>query len=70
MSAGTLLLLDTTVLIDALRNRRQRRGWLEMRVVAGNLLAVSAVTIAEVYAGLRVGEEAATRAQLANLDCT
>jgi predicted nucleic acid-binding protein len=68
MSAGALLLLDTTVLIDALRNRNQRRGWLEKRVVAGSVLAVSAVTIAELYAGLRSGEETATRAQLANLE--
>ncbi len=67
-TAGPLLMLDTTVLIDALRNRNQRRGWLEQRVVSGNVLAVSAVTIAEVHAGLRPGEEAATRAQLANLE--
>lgn len=68
MSVGALLLLDTTVLIDTLRNRNQRRGWLEKRVVSGSVLAVSAVTIAEVYAGLRPGEETATRAQLGNLE--
>jgi hypothetical protein len=67
-SSGALLLLDTTVLIDALRNRNQRRGWLEKRVVAGSVLAVSVVTIAEVYGGLRPGEEAATRGLLANFE--
>ncbi len=66
--SGSPLLLDTTVLIDALRNRNQRRGWLEKRVVSGNVLAVSVVTIAEVFGGLRPGEEAATRALLANFE--
>jgi hypothetical protein len=64
----SLLLLDTTVLIDALRNRNQRRAWLEQQVLSGKVLATSAISIAEVYGGLRPGEESATRRVLANLE--
>jgi len=66
--SGSLLLLDTTVVIDVLRNRNQRRAWLEQLVLSGRVLATSAISIAEVYAGLRPGEETATRRQLANLE--
>lgn len=62
------LLLDTTVLIDALRNRNQRRRLLAGLVASGMALATSTVNIAEVFAGLRPGEEQATRAFLAGLD--
>ena len=62
------LLLDTTVVIDILRNRNQRRAWVEQFVLAGGALAISVISIAEVYAGLRAGEEPATRALLANLE--
>jgi predicted nucleic acid-binding protein len=66
--SGSLLLLDSTVLIDALRNRNQRRTWLEQLVLSGKVLATSVISIAEVYGGLRPGEEAATRRHLANLE--
>jgi len=36
--------------------------------MSGKVLATSAISIAEVYAGLRPGEEMATRRQLANLE--
>jgi len=62
------LLLDTTVLIDVLRNRNQRRNLLAGLVVSGYALATSTMNIAEVFAGLRPGEEQATRAFLAGLD--
>jgi predicted nucleic acid-binding protein len=62
------LLLDTTVLIDTLRNRNQRRRLLASLVASGHVLATSTVNIAEVFAGLRPGEEQATRAFLAGLD--
>jgi predicted nucleic acid-binding protein len=66
--SGSLLLLDSTVVIDVLRNRNQRRAWLEQLVLSGKVLATSAISIAEVYSGLRPGEEAATRMHLANLE--
>jgi predicted nucleic acid-binding protein len=64
----TRLLLDTTVIIDVLRNRNQRRSLLEKLVVSGTVLATSTVCIAEIYSGLRPGEAAHTKAQLANLE--
>jgi predicted nucleic acid-binding protein len=58
------LLLDTSVLIDALRSRRDRRSWLAGLVRAGYSLETSALNIAEVYAGMRPEEEAQTKAFL------
>lgn len=63
------LLLDTSVLIDALRSRRSRRPWLADLVRAGHSLETSALNIAEVYAGVRTHEEAATKAFLGALLC-
>jgi predicted nucleic acid-binding protein len=68
MSLSTRIVLDTTVLIDALRNRNQRRALLAGWVASGQDLATSTVCIAEVYSGLRPGEEQATQAFLAALD--
>ena len=67
-AAPPTLLLDTTVLIDTLRNRNQRPRLLAGLVASGYALATSTVNIAEVFAGLRPGEEQATRAFLAGLD--
>jgi hypothetical protein len=63
------ILLDTSVLIDALRSRRERRQWLASMVRAGHTLATSALNLAEVFAGMRPDEEAQTKAFLAALDC-
>jgi predicted nucleic acid-binding protein len=68
MSAPITLLLDTTVLIDVLRDRNQRRRLLTGVVASGISLATSTVSIAEVYGGLRTGEEQATREMLEDLD--
>jgi predicted nucleic acid-binding protein len=62
------IILDTTVLIDALRNRNQRRALLASLVVSGHELATSTICSAEIYGGLRPGEEQATRAFLSGLD--
>jgi len=48
-AAPPAVLLDTTVLIDTLWNRNQRRQLLAGLVVSGRALAVSALSIAEVY---------------------
>jgi predicted nucleic acid-binding protein len=63
------LLLDTSVLIDALRLRRGRRQLLADLVRAGHALATSSLNIAEVYAGMRPGEEVQTDAFLSALEC-
>jgi hypothetical protein len=64
-----ILLLDTTVLIDALRARHNRRSLLAELVETGHTLTTSAINIAEVYAGMRPGEAVATEAFLSNLEC-
>src|ERR1700684_2119999 len=63
------ILLDTSVLIDALRSRRGRRKWLAELVEAGNTLQTSALNVAEVFAGMRPAEEARTKELLNALDC-
>jgi hypothetical protein len=69
MSQTPALLLDTTVLIDALRNRNRRRRLLADLVSSGRVLATSTICIAEVYGGIRPGEEPATGALFEAIDC-
>ncbi len=61
------LLLDTSVLIDVLHSKRNRPSQLRELVDFGHNLATSVINIAEVYAGLRQGEEAETEAFLEDL---
>jgi len=63
------LLLDTSVLIDALRARQGRRAWLAALVRDGHSLETSSLNLAEVYAGMRPPEEAQTKAFLGALLC-
>jgi predicted nucleic acid-binding protein len=63
------LLLDTSVLIDALRARRERRAWLADQLRSGHSLETSALNVAEVYAGMRPEEEMQTKAFLGALFC-
>lgn len=64
-----ILLLDTTVLIDALRLRNGRREFLAQMVRSGNGLATTAINVGEVYAGMRAGEGAKTEMFVSGLDC-
>ena len=61
-------LLDTSVIIDAINDRRGRRQLLAGLLEAGDSLACSVVTIAEVYAGMRPGESAVTELLLNELE--
>ena len=63
------LLLDTTVLIDVLRSSKNRRALLAELVVQGHRLSTAAINIAEIYAGVRSGEEERTEAFLTRLQC-
>ena len=56
------LLLDTSVLIDAINDRKGRRLFLRGLVEQGNILACCAINVAEVYAGMRPKEEERWRA--------
>jgi predicted nucleic acid-binding protein len=61
-------LLDTSVIIDALNNKGQRREFLLDLLTQGNLLACCSVNVTEVYAGMRPKEEPATEALLKSLE--
>jgi tRNA(fMet)-specific endonuclease VapC len=61
-------LLDTSVLIDALRGVRGRAEELAQLVEDGHLLACSVLTVAEIHAGMRPRERAATVALLDSLE--
>jgi predicted nucleic acid-binding protein len=63
------VLLDTTVLVDALRARKDRRELLAQLVREGHELSTTALNIAELYAGMRPQEERGTAAFLANFLC-
>jgi tRNA(fMet)-specific endonuclease VapC len=61
------LLLDTSVIIDVLNDRRGRRTYLLELVKAGHVLACCPINITEVYAGMRPKEQAATEDLFASL---
>jgi predicted nucleic acid-binding protein len=64
-----ILLLDTTVLIDALRNRTNLLARLSSLVLDGHVLTTSTANMAEVYAGMRPTEERETVALFQGLHC-
>ena len=51
---AALLLIDTDVLVDYLRGRTEAAAYLEARTEP---LLISAITVAELFAGVREGEE-------------
>jgi tRNA(fMet)-specific endonuclease VapC len=55
-----IYLLDTSVIIDALNQKRGRWQLLGSLVAAGDTLACSVVTLTEIYAGVRPKEMALT----------
>jgi predicted nucleic acid-binding protein len=61
-------LLDTSVIIDAINNKKGRRQLLRDLISQGNILACSPINVAEVYAGLRPPEESNTKSFLQTLD--
>jgi predicted nucleic acid-binding protein len=60
-------LLDTTVIIDALNNKRNRRLLLLDLLRQGHLLGCCPINVTEVYAGLRPKEESTTEEFLQSL---
>jgi tRNA(fMet)-specific endonuclease VapC len=62
------LLLDTSVIIDTINDKKGRRQLLRDLVTQGNSLACCPINITEVYAGLRSHEETSTKAFLSSLD--
>ena len=63
------LLRDTSVFIDVLRARNQRRELLADLARAGHTLTTTVLNVAELYSGMRPGEEARTESFLSGLRC-
>lgn len=61
-------LLDTSVIIDAINDKKGRRQFLRDLIGNGNTLACCPINITEVYAGLRPHEEAHTKVFLHSLE--
>ena len=62
-----ILLLDTTVIVDAINGKRQRHLLLDELLAQRNLLACCAINVTEVYAGMRPHEASLTEAFLRSL---
>jgi predicted nucleic acid-binding protein len=62
------ILLDTSVIIDALRGRRGRRELLRRLLEEGHELACCAINVAEVYSGMRPHEAEATAELIDSLE--
>ncbi len=63
-----IYLLDTSVIIDAINNKKNRRQFLRNLLIEGNSLACCPINVAEVYAGMRPNEEQTTADFLNTLD--
>ena len=61
-------LLDTSVIIDALNDKRNRRTLLLDLLKQGHLLACCAINVTEIYAGMRAKEEEPTEEFLRSLE--
>ena len=60
-------LLDTNIIVDALRKRNDRHLLVEQFLDQGQPLASCPITITEIYAGMRAHEEKPTRAFMRSL---
>jgi len=61
------LLLDTNIIVDALRKRNERHLMVEHLLDQGQPLASCPITLTEIYAGMRPSEEKPTRAFMRSL---
>ena len=59
--------MDSGILIDLLNGKRGRKEMLDALVLGGHEIASCPITITDVYAGLRPGEEAITERPLRSL---
>ena len=59
-------LVDTDILIHFLRGRREAKDFLSLLLDQSQILC-SSITVAEIFAGIRPGEEEKTRALVDNL---
>ncbi len=66
--SGSVVLVDTSILINFMHGKAQHRALLRELAVRRVSLAISCVSVAELYAGMRAGEEAATEEMLQALE--
>ena len=59
-----IFLLDTTVIIDAIKGKRGRNQLLDDLLAQHNLLACCSINVTEIYAGMRTHEAPVTEALL------
>lgn len=59
-----MMVIDTDVLIDHFHNNRLATAFIQQTVLEGKTIFISVVTVTEILAGLRSGEENATEALL------
>ncbi|TET12092.1 type II toxin-antitoxin system VapC family toxin [Candidatus Aerophobetes bacterium] len=64
-----MYLLDTDVLIEVLRGKTKVARYLKALYEKGNVICYSPVTKAEIYCGIRPGEDKKTAALFAQLEC-
>jgi len=62
-----IFLLDTTVIVDAINDKRGRDQFLDDLLAQRNLLACCSINVTEVYAGMRSHEARVTEAFLRSL---
>jgi predicted nucleic acid-binding protein len=62
------IIVDTCLLVDALNEKRGRKEFLLNLILQGHKLASCAITIAEVYAGMRPAEADDTERSIAGLE--
>lgn len=63
------IVLDTSILIELLRSNRAIQIAVDRMLDAGYTIVTSTVCVAEVYGGLRRGEESVTDLLIGSLDC-
>ena len=54
-------LLDTSVIIDLINGRRDRRSFIRNMLRSGDTLGCCTINVIEIYTGMRSGEEPITR---------
>lgn len=60
-------LLDTSVIIDLINGRRDRRSYIRNLLQSGDTLGCCTINVIEIYTGMRSGEEKVTREYLDSL---
>ncbi|MCL4870418.1 MAG: hypothetical protein KJ063_15745 [Anaerolineae bacterium] len=58
------MVIDTDILIDHFHNNHSATSFIQASLLAGKIMFISVVTVTEILAGLRSGEEEATEALL------